>query len=97
MPQFNAAKHLKYAAPSKRYTMTELGLDPASRMNENSAPAVIDFAVTEAFPLISPAGVQVAAEPSKSGAVRLGIQYPSIHKQHCFAIGDRLDSLVCYF
>ena len=51
--QFNASKHLCYEEPSKRYTLTEFGVDPASK------DALSDFSFCEPFPLLTPEGVQV--------------------------------------
>ena len=53
----------------KSYTMTELGLDPLSTDNNNHAPAVLDFAVTEPFLLASPAGVKALRDEIFSEAV----------------------------
>ena len=39
--------------------MSELGLDPTSTNNRNGTPAVMDFAMSEPFPLLSDKGVQV--------------------------------------
>ena len=44
-----------------RYTMSELGLDPASTDNSNKVPAVVDFAMSEPFPLLTEEGVKVTS------------------------------------
>ena len=56
--QFDPTLHLAYEAPSRSYTLTELGLDPNDRKNKSNAIAVKDFAYTEPFRLLSPAGVE---------------------------------------
>ena len=42
-----------------RYSLTDIGLDPDSTDNQNEAAAVMDFAYTEPFRLLSDEGVEV--------------------------------------
>ena len=56
--QFDPTLHIAYEAPSRSYTLTELGLDPSDRKNKSNAVAVKDFAYTEPFRLLSAAGVE---------------------------------------
>ena len=43
----------------RRYSLTDIGLDPNSTDNQNKAAAVMDFAYTEPFRLLSDEGVEV--------------------------------------
>ena len=40
--------------------MTDIGLDPKSTNNRHKVPAVVDFAYTEPFRLLSDSGVEVS-------------------------------------
>lgn len=58
--QFDPSRHLCYRAPTKRYTLSELGLSPTeSNQTINNSKPLTDFAFTEPFPLITPEGVKV--------------------------------------